>query len=104
VTLTFHPLAERELIAAAKFYESRAAGLGADFIRQIERTLANLAAHPNAGSLITGTAIRRRLIQGFPFAVVYEFGSENISVIAIMHLRRRPGYWKRRRSGSPARR
>jgi hypothetical protein len=32
----------------------------------------------------------------FPFAVVYEIESHNISVIAIMHLRRRPGYWKRR--------
>ena len=55
MTLTFHPLAEREFIAAAKFYETRAPGLGADFIRQIERTVANVAAHPNAGSLITGT-------------------------------------------------
>jgi len=32
----------------------------------------------------------------FLFGVVYEIESENISVIAIMHLRRRPGYWKRR--------
>jgi toxin ParE1/3/4 len=104
VTLSFHPLAEREFIAAAKFYETRAPGLGADFIRQIERTLAEVAARPNAGSVITGTAIRRRLIQRFPFAVVYEFGPENISIIAVMHMRRRPGYWKRRRLGSSARR
>jgi hypothetical protein len=41
----------------------------------------------------------------FPFGVVYEIESENISVIAIMHLRRRPGYWKRRvRAESQARR
>jgi hypothetical protein len=30
--VVFHPLAERELIEAAKFYETRAAGLGADFV------------------------------------------------------------------------
>jgi plasmid stabilization system protein ParE len=87
VTLVFHPLAARELIAAAKFYETRAPGLGADFIQQIEHTLEDVVAHPNAGSLFAGTTIRRRLIQRFPFAVVYEFESENISVIAIMHLR-----------------
>jgi toxin ParE1/3/4 len=86
VTLVFHPLAERELIAAAKFYETRAPGLGADFIRQIEHTLEDVVAHPNADSLFTGTTTRRRLIQRFPFAVVYEFESENFSVIAIMHL------------------
>jgi plasmid stabilization system protein ParE len=107
VTLVFHPLAERELIAAARFYETRASGLGANFIRQIERTLADVVVHPNAGSLFMGmgTTIRRRLMQRFPFGVVYEVETENISVIAIMHLRRRPGYWKRRlRAGSSARR
>jgi hypothetical protein len=35
----FHPLAQRELIESAKFYDERAAGLGADFMRQVERTL-----------------------------------------------------------------
>jgi plasmid stabilization system protein ParE len=84
VTLVFHPLAERELITAARFYETRASGLGADFIRQIERTLADVVVHPNAGSLFTGTTIRRRLVQR-------------------MHLRRRPGHWRRRiRAGSSA--
>ena len=105
MTLVFHPLAERELIAAARFYETRASGLGANFIRQMERTLADVVVHPNAGSLFMGTTIRRRLMQRFPFGVVYEVETENISVIAIMHLQRRPGYWKRRlRVGSSARR
>jgi toxin ParE1/3/4 len=104
VTLVFHPLAERELIAAARFYETHASGLGADFI-QVERTLADVIAHPNAGNLFAGSMIRRRLVHRFPFGVVYEIESENISVIAIMHLRRRPGYWKRRvRAESQARR
>ena len=105
MTLVFHPLAERELIAAARFYETRASGLGANFIRQMERTLADVVVHPNAGSLFMGTTIRRRLMQRFPYGVVYEVETENISVIAIMHLQRRPGYWKRRlRVGSSARR
>lgn len=38
--------------------ESRAPGLGADFIRQIERTLAEVAAHPGAGSSISGAVIK----------------------------------------------
>jgi hypothetical protein len=62
VTLVFHPLAERELIAAARFYETHASGLGADFIRQVERTLADVVAHLNAGVLFAGSAIRRRLM------------------------------------------
>jgi hypothetical protein len=34
----------------------------------------------------------------FPFGVVYEIEAENISVIAIMHLRRRPGLLEATRS------
>jgi plasmid stabilization system protein ParE len=97
VTLVFHPLAEREFIAAARFYETRAPGLGADFMQQVERALSEIVAHPKAGRLFAGTTIRRRFIQRFPFGVVYELESANISVIAVMHLRRLPGYWQRRR-------
>jgi plasmid stabilization system protein ParE len=104
VTLIFHPLAQRELIAASRFYETRAAGLGADFIRQVERTLADIIANPSAGSRFAGGMTRRRLTQRFPFGVVYEFESNNIAVLAVMHLRRRLGYWKRRRAGSSSRR
>jgi toxin ParE1/3/4 len=97
VTLVFHPLAEREFIAAARFYETRAQGLGADFIRQVERALSEIVARPKAGRPFAGTTIRRRLIQRFPFGIVYELESANISVIAVMHLRRQPGYWQWRR-------
>jgi plasmid stabilization system protein ParE len=93
--VVFHPLAERELIEAARFYESRAANLGGDFLREVEHTLAQIVATPEAGSLMSGT-IRRRLVRRFPFAILYQAGIENVSVIALMHLRRRPGYWKRR--------
>jgi hypothetical protein len=64
LTVVFHPLAERELIESAKFYETRAAGLGADFIRQVELTVAGVAANPGAGNVLTGT-IRRRLVRRF---------------------------------------
>ncbi len=93
--VVFHPLCERELIESTKFYEARASGLGGDFIRQVEHTLAQIVANPEAGSLFTGT-IRRRLVQRFPFAILYQSGPEELSVIAVMHLRRRPDYWKRR--------
>lgn len=93
--VVFHPLAEQELVEAANFYEARAAGLGNDLLREVERMLAQIVAHPEAGSVLTGT-IRRRLIRRFPFALLYQATGAGISVIALMHLRRRPGYWKDR--------
>lgn len=93
--VVFHPLAERELIEAARFYENRAVGLGGDLIREVESTLAHIVADPEAGSVVVGT-IRRRLLRRFPFAILYQLTDHNLSVVALMHLHRRPGYWKRR--------
>jgi toxin ParE1/3/4 len=84
--VVFHPLAEQELVAA---------GLGNDFIREVEHMLAQIVATPEAGNILTGT-IRRRLVRRFPFAILYQAGAKNVSVIALMHQRRRPGYWRRR--------
>jgi len=88
--IAFHPLAERELVEAVRFYEARAAGLGGDLIREVERTLAQIVANPEAGSVLEGT-IRRRLVRRFPFAILYQATAETLSVVALMHLRRRPG-------------
>lgn len=93
--VVFHPAAEREFIEAARFYEECAPGLGADFIRQIERTLVQIAANPDSGS-VSAKTIRRRLVRRFPFAVLYQSRPKAIFVLAIAHLRRRPGYWKSR--------
>jgi toxin ParE1/3/4 len=96
VRIGFHPLAERELIAAAKYFEKQASGLGAEFIRQIERTLIRITSNPRSGTIYHGDLIRRALVRRFPFAVVYQIKDSDLIVLAVMHLRRRPGYWKRR--------
>jgi len=101
LTVVFHPLAERELIESAKFYDKRAAGLGADFIRQVEHTLATVVADPGAGNVLSG-AIRRRLVQRFPFAVLYKHGPCAGTRDAIEEIaQRRTGYWKRRLKPMP---
>ena len=64
-------------------------------VREVERTLAQIVADPGLGSLVVGT-IRRRLLRRFPFAILYQLTDDNLSVVALMHLHRRPRYWKRR--------
>jgi plasmid stabilization system protein ParE len=98
--LVVHPLAQQELEEAANFYEARAAGLGHNFIREVEYMLTQIVANSEAGNIFTG-AIRRRLLRRYPFAILYHMEAGKLSVIALMHLRRRPGYWKRRLSDNP---
>jgi hypothetical protein len=70
VTLVFHPLAEREFIAAARFYETRAPGLGADFIRQVERILSEIVLIRIWQPVREQHDQLRRLIQRSPFGIV----------------------------------
>ena len=40
--------------------------------------------------------IRRRLISRFPYAILYSDEGEILYILAVMHLRRDPNYWKSR--------
>ena len=40
--------------------------------------------------------VRRCLVHRFPYGVLYSVEPEGISILAVMHLRRDPDYWKQR--------
>lgn len=44
----FLPPAEDEMIAAAQYYQQQSAGLGSEFLSEVERTVASILAHPEA--------------------------------------------------------
>ena len=90
--VTFNELAERELNDAAQYYEHERPGLGAAFIAEVRRCTAAVAEHPQAGQVVSGT-IRRRLCQRFPYGLLYTVAGDDLRILAVMNLRRRPGYW-----------
>lgn len=94
--VTLNELAERELIDAAQYYEQEQTGLGQAFIGEIRRCTAAIGEHPLAGPLVLGH-IRRRLCRRFPYALLYTMRGDELRILAIMNLRRRPGYWVGRR-------
>lgn len=90
--VSFNVLAERELNEAAQYYESEQAGLGAAFLSDVRRCTDAVVANPPAGQIVL-QAIRRRLCQRFPYGLLYTITDGEIRVLAVMNLRRRPGYW-----------
>jgi toxin ParE1/3/4 len=38
-------------------------------------------------------AIRRRLLRPFPYAILYTVRNDMVRILAVMNLKRRPGYW-----------
>jgi hypothetical protein len=43
-----------------------------------------------------GRRIRRIIVPRFPYALLYRATSDRILIVAVMHLHRRPGYWRSR--------
>lgn len=90
--ISFHELAERELIEAAEYYEREQPGLGAAFIADVQRCTDAIVEHPTAGGKIRGR-VRRRLCRRFRYGVLYSIRQDSVRVLAVMNLRRRPAYW-----------
>ena len=93
---TFNELAETELNDAIAYYEIEQVGLGAAFLAEVRRLTAAIAEFPNAGPISLGT-VRRRLCSRFPYALLYEVHADQIRILTVMHLKRRPNYWVGRR-------
>ena len=89
------PPAQEEMTAAARYYQTQSMGLGTEFLAEVERTIAAIASHPKAAPKVRQD-IRRRLLKRFPFGILYVAIVDEIVVLAVMHLRRRPGYWQDR--------
>jgi hypothetical protein len=90
-----HPEADQELEAAAIWYEGRQTGLGTDFLDDFENTLRRIVAAPERWRYFYGTN-RKLNFDRFPYAIVYEVEVDKIYLKAVMHLHRRPFYWRSR--------
>ncbi len=89
--------AKAEMGDAAEYYELQAEGLGFAFLDEIERVVGLIGSSPRAGVEI-GKLVRRRVAKSFPFNVLYVDDEKEIVVVAVMHQRRRPEYWRERLS------
>ena len=87
--------AEQEMLDAAYYYELQAAGLGSEFLDKIDSAIADISSNPDAWQVVHGR-IHRRLVVRFPYALLYRIDINEIAILAIMHLHRRPLYWMNR--------
>ena len=91
-----HPEVSAELEAAGLWYEERQPGLGDDFLEDYRVTLARILEDPKRWRQIRGDN-RKLNFHRFPYAIVYSVQPHVLHIIAVMHLHRRPFYWRSRR-------
>ncbi|PYS39172.1 MAG: hypothetical protein DMG14_14995 [Acidobacteria bacterium] len=89
--------ASKEFSAAVRWYEEQRPGLGGEFFDAVVDATSLIQVQPEIGTPSRDGRTRRVLVQGFPYQVVYRVSADEIVIVAIAHLKRRPGYWRKRK-------
>jgi len=93
--IRFRPESAEEFNLAVLYYNNERPGLGFELAAEVRNTLNRIIKFPDSWPFISPN-IRKSIVNRFPFAVLYHRGDNQILIIAIMHMRRKPGYWKQR--------
>lgn len=87
--------AEHEFTEAVDYFETQRLGLGVEFAREVAAALQRIEDYPDAWRQMPG-GVRRCQLRRFEYGLVYRVRGDVATVYAVMHLRRRPGYWRER--------
>ena len=90
-----HDEADCEFQSALETYQTESQELAVRFYREVLTTLTRIESHPKAWPRMRG-AVRKCLVTGFPYKLLYTIEPDRIFVVAVMHAKRRPGYWTER--------
>ena len=77
------------------FYSSKQTGLDRRFLEALEDTIARIRRNPTLYRTVD-EGIRKCRLPRFPYTVIFRDTSDSIEIIAVMHLKRQPGYWESR--------
>lgn len=91
----FHPGAAEEYARAVEYYAGIAPELGSHFHDEIERLIHEVRHQPGRFFHFSPPA-QRALARKFPYSVVYLEKPDRVWIVAVMHAKRRPGYWRER--------
>ena len=91
----FHPAAWREVESAQAWYEERSLLAASAFLREFSSAVQRIREAPSRYA-VGEAGTRRILLDRFPFSIHYRGGSDVVTVVAVAHQKRRPGYWSSR--------
>ena len=94
-TLRIRSEAREEIDAAFDWYFERSPKAADAFLAEIATSFAQIVSHPQLYPPFTKNT-RRRVLERFPYSVIFQEKDDIILVIAIAHAKRRFGYWRQR--------
>ncbi len=98
----FHPEAQAEFAADVDWYDAREFGVGGRFAEAVRAAIDTAVDDPAAWATWPGwdrePVVRSKGVTGFPYRVVYFVEHDVVTIVAVAHAKRRPGYWRDRTS------
>jgi plasmid stabilization system protein ParE len=91
----FHPEAAEDYLAACRYYTQIERRLGSAFVQAVETAVGQIINYPQAGQEIEED-VHRHLLTRFPFGIYYTMEKDFILIVALLHMKREPGYWRTR--------
>jgi plasmid stabilization system protein ParE len=89
----FNDEALKETRLAIKWYRERSHQAARNFIAELDRAIAVIQEAPHRWPEFVSGQRRIRLTK-YPYWIVYrEISTNFIEIVAVAHMRRRPGYW-----------
>ena len=95
MNVEFHPAALREAEDAQAWYEERSLLAASAFLRELSIAVERIRQAPDRYP-VADAGTRRILLDHYPFTVYYRTKPDTVSIVAVAHQKRRPGYWARR--------
>jgi plasmid stabilization system protein ParE len=92
---TFHPEAEEEYAEAARYYAAIQPELAGRFYDEVEDVIREIRQDPERFFWFDPPA-QRHLCRKFPYAVIFLNQPDRVWIVAVMHGKRRPRYWRER--------
>jgi len=96
--LLVHPEAQAEAQQAYDYLAQRNSGAALRFAEEIRMAYDEIEQQPVRFPVYPYATGRYRLLDRFPYVIVYEEEPRRITLYAVAHTSRQPGYWKGRRS------
>jgi len=95
VNVVLHPEADLELEEGVSYYASIDRELGVRFLGEMRCLIREIGEHPKTFRQFDPPA-RRHFSTWFPYGIIYLEQQDRLWIVAVMHMKRRPGYWKQR--------
>lgn len=88
--------AQKEIIAAKKWYEETAEGLGFEFIGCLEARLGQIGRIPRGFQKVPETKlpnIHQVKTRRFPYYVIYQVREKEVLILSVFHVKRERDSW-----------